>query len=106
MWPPAVRLPNATATPPIICRRLVACHSVLRLVLPLIIHLQTFILGAVHNNTNLKYVQDHIFMESKMLFEPYCAEIRRTYALRRWPPYRDKRENHSERAPALQSPRL
>jgi TetR/AcrR family transcriptional regulator, transcriptional repressor for nem operon len=27
----------------------------------------------VHNNTNLKYVQDHIFMESKMLFEPYCT---------------------------------
>src|ERR1700678_3268831 len=105
MWPSA-RLPNATATPAIICRRVVACDSVLRLVLSFIIPLPTFILHAVHNNTNLKYVQDHILMKSKMLFEPYCAEIRRTYALRCRPPYRDKSENHSERAPALQSPRL
>jgi TetR/AcrR family transcriptional regulator, transcriptional repressor for nem operon len=27
----------------------------------------------VHNNMNLKYVQDHIFMESKMLLDTYCT---------------------------------
>src|SRR6202050_5246805 len=103
MWPPA-RLPNATATPAIICRRVVACDSVLRLILSLIIPLPTFILHAVHNNTNQKYLQDHILMKRKILCEPYCAEVWRTYALRRWPPHRDKRENHSKRAQDFHSP--
>src|SRR6266851_9869727 len=58
---PRASPPNATATPPINCRRVGGFTSVLEFFSSLIIVLQSCVFARTHRTTLVEYLQDNIF---------------------------------------------